>query len=266
MPRCRTRLGARWVVLGFHLLASLLLTAAAIASGVFGAITAHDLLVAALAGVLGWTSYLVFYRALAIGPISVVSPIVSGYATVAVILAVLVLGDRPSTAQWVAIALSIGGVAVAATDGGRTFRAEVRDPAGIVLGLVAMVLIGAFLFVLASQSPRAGWLLPLLLGRLVSTVLLLGQMVAVDGLRVPRADGRTWLHVAFLGVVDTLGYACVNIGVRHESTAIVGAASAPYAVVPIVVGVLVLRERPSGPEWTGVAATIGGVVLLGLVA
>jgi uncharacterized membrane protein len=47
----------------------------------------------ALVGVLGWGSCLAFYRALAIGPISIASPIVSGYAAVTVVLAVIVLGE-----------------------------------------------------------------------------------------------------------------------------------------------------------------------------
>jgi hypothetical protein len=80
-----------------------------------------------------------------------------------------------------------------------------------------------------------------------------------------RRGGRVDLAAEAVAGEDGVGDEPRRLAV-NESTAIVGAASAPYAVVPIVVGVLVLRERPSGPEWTGVAATIGGVVLLGLVA
>ena len=56
-------------------------------------------------GAAGWLSYLAFYRALAIGPISIVSPIVSAYAAVTVICAVLIGGEslppeRLSPSPW----------------------------------------------------------------------------------------------------------------------------------------------------------------------
>ena len=259
------RLGARYVVLGFHVLATVALAALAVATDALGGIGGRELALAALAGAFGWTSYLAFYRALAIGPISVVSPIVSGYAATTVVLAVVVLGDRPDAAQTVAIVLSLVGVAVAATDGGRAFHGA-GDRSGMVLGVVAMVLVGCFVFVVASQSPDAGWLQPLFLGRAFATGFLLVQTLVLDGPRLPPAPARTWLAVAFVGTVDTLGYVCFNLGVRYDATAIVGAASAPYAVVPIVVGIVVLRERPTVPEWIGVLLTIVGVVLLGIVS
>jgi drug/metabolite transporter (DMT)-like permease len=55
-----------------------------------------------------------------------------------------------------------------------------------------------------------------------------------------------------------------NVGVRHAATSIVATASAPYAVVPIVMGVSLLRERPTPVQWSGVALVIGGLVTLGL--
>jgi uncharacterized membrane protein len=52
-------------------------------------VSASQVGVFALIGALGWVSYLAFYGALTIGPISVLGPIVSGYAAVTVLLAVV---------------------------------------------------------------------------------------------------------------------------------------------------------------------------------
>jgi len=49
-------------------------------------------------------------------------------------------------------------------------------------------------------------------------------------------------------------------------TAVVAAASAPYAVIPVVAGVLFLHERPTPVQWAGVGLVIVGLVLLGLAA
>src|SRR6185503_7389538 len=79
-------------------------------------------------------------------------------------------------------------------------------------------------------------------------------------LRVARPDlPRT-------GVVDTLGYVAFNFGVRHADTTVVATAAAPYSVVPIVFGVVLLHERPRWVQWAGIGLVIGGLILLGLFA
>ena len=65
-------------------------------------------------------------------------------------------------------------------------------------------------------------------------------------------------------MVDTAGYAFFNLGAERAATSVVATASAPYAVVPIVMGVWLLRERPSPVQWFGVALIIAGLITLGL--
>ena len=111
------RTGALRVVLGFHLLATALLAVILFASGGgLSDLTGGDLAWFAFLGVLGWLSYLAFYRALAIGPISIVSPIVSAYAAVTVICAVLISGERLSAGEVLAIAIALLGVLLASSD------------------------------------------------------------------------------------------------------------------------------------------------------
>src|SRR6187401_1173158 len=87
------RTGSLRVVFGFHVVAIALLAVLLVASGKsLAAVSAGDLAWFVLFGVLGWASYLGFYRALAIGPISIVSPIVSAYAAVTVLCAVIIGG------------------------------------------------------------------------------------------------------------------------------------------------------------------------------
>ena len=79
-------------------------------------VTASDLAWLAFLGVLGGLSYLAFYQALAIGPISIVSPIVSAYAAVTVVCAVLIGGERLGGGETVAIVVVMLGVVLASSD------------------------------------------------------------------------------------------------------------------------------------------------------
>ena len=86
-------------------------------------------------GALGWLSYLAFYRALAIGPISIVSPIVSAYAAVTVICAVLIGGESLAAGEALAVAVVLLGVLLASSDLRQIRAIERLAAVGLVLAL-----------------------------------------------------------------------------------------------------------------------------------
>ncbi len=259
------RIGALRVVLGFHLVASAILAVIVLATDALDGLSASQLALFVALGAVGWLSYLAFYRALAIGPISVVSPIVSGYAAVTVLLAVAVSGERLDAGATVAVIVTFLGVLVSSGDVSqiRGLRLERRAALGLVLAIVAMALLGAFVFGVSERHHALGWLAPIFLARGFATLFLLAHS-ARQGLRWPVRTPRLAAIVALLGVVDTAGYVCFNIGTQHAATTIVATASAPYALVPVAAGVLALGERPSPAQRAGVLLVIGGLLLLGL--
>jgi len=262
------RIGALRVVLSFHVVATVLLVALAIATDALSGVTWQDVLPFVGLGVVGWLSYLAFYGALAIGPISVVSPIVSGYAAVTVLLAVVIIGERLSLPETAAIVVIMGGVMLASADVRGAVSATLRPEAisGLLLAIVAMGLLGGFVFGVAYYQSELGWLAPIVLGRAFTLLFLMGHATLTRQLRWPqRTPGLLW-SILFLALVDTGGYVLFNVGVGVADTAIVAAASAPYALVPIVMGVFLLAERPTGLQWVGVVLVIAGILGLGIAA
>ncbi len=260
------RAGTLRVVLGFHLVAMVLLAVVVVAADALSDVTWSDVPPFIFLGALGWGSYLAFYRALAIGPISIVSPVVSGYAAVTVVLAVLINGDRLTGPEIAAMTVALVGVVLASSDLRQGLGAERPAALGVLLALATTVLIGSFVFGIAYYSDRLGWLAPIFLARGFTTLLLLATAARV-GAWPFREPSRALLGaVGLLAVLDTAGYISFNFGIRHADTSIVAAAASPYAVVPIVVGVVVLAERPAPTQWAGIALVLAGLVLLGLVS
>jgi len=268
-------LGALRVVLGFHLAALIPLTTLVLATGALAPVSGAQVGALVLVGAVGWLSYLAFYGALEIGPISVLSPIISGYAAVTVLLAVTVAGNHLSGAQGAAVGITIAGAMVASADVRAAARAtlERRTVLGFVLALAAMALLGGFVFGVSYYRPELGWLAPIFLARGFAAVFVLGHVLVAggrepvpDAVRSPRRRGKLVAVMMLLALLDTGGYACFNLGAGHANTAIVAAASAPYAVVPIAMGVTLLGERPTRAQWLGVGIVIAGVVMLGVVA
>jgi drug/metabolite transporter (DMT)-like permease len=259
--------GSFRVVLGFHLAAMVLLTVLLLATGEgLSDVSGGDLAWFAFLGILGVASYLAFYQALAIGPISIVSPIVSAYAAVTVVCAVLIGGERLAAGETTAIVVVILGVLLASSDLAQMRQIERIALLGILLALLTAVVIGAFVYGVAYFSAEYGWLVPIFLARGFTTLVLVLIFLRGGEWRFEDRSPRLLATIAGIAVVDTLGYVAFNFGVRHEDTSVVATAAAPYAVVPIVAGVLLLHERPRATQWAGIALVIGGLVLLGLVS
>jgi drug/metabolite transporter (DMT)-like permease len=261
------RTGALRVVLGFHVTATVLLAVLVFASGGgVSDVSGGDLAWLAFVGALGWLSYLAFYRALAIGPISIVSPIVSAYAAVTVLCAVLIGGERLGGGQTAAIVVVLLGVVLASSDLTQIRALERVAVLGLVLALVTAVLIGTFVYGVAYFSEEYGWLVPIFLARGFSTLFIMATALHGGEWRFPDRSRDLLAMIGLIAVVDTAGYVAFNFGVRHADTSIVATAAAPYAVVPIVAGVVLLHERPRATQWAGIALVIAGLVLLGLVS
>lgn len=261
------QLGALRVVLGFHLVALVPLTVLVLATGGLARVSPGELLVFVLLGAVGWVSYLAFYGALAIGPISVLSPIVSGYAAVTVLLAVGILGEHLSTLQALTVSVTIAGAMVASADVRQIAHArlERRSVLGFALALSAMVLLGGFVFGVSYYRQRLGWLGPIFLARAFAAAFLLTHMLAADGAPAVRWPPKLFWMIVLLALLDTGGYVFFNLGVGHAATAIVAAAAASYAIVPIVMGVALFGERPTLTQWSGVGLVVAGVIALGAV-
>jgi drug/metabolite transporter (DMT)-like permease len=229
-------------------------------------VSTGDLAWLAGAGVLGGLSYLAFYRALSIGPISIVSPIVSAYAAVTVVCAVVIGGERLGSEEVAAIVVVMLGVLLASSDLAQMRALERIALFGILLALATAILIGVFVYGVAYFSADYGWLVPIFLARGFSTLFLVAASLPGREWRFPDRSPGLLAMIALIAVVDTVGYVAFNFGVRHADTAVVATSAAPYAVVPIVAGVVLLHERPKVTQWAGVAFVIAGLVLLGLTA
>jgi drug/metabolite transporter (DMT)-like permease len=127
-----------------------------------------------------------------------------------------------------------------------------------------MALLGGFVFGVSYYRPHLGWLTPIFLARGFAAVFLIGNLVAARRTQPARPSPKVLAIIALLACLDTSGYLFFNLGVGFSATAIVAAASAPYAVVPIVMGVSLFGERPTPVQWLGIALVVAGVITLGL--
>jgi drug/metabolite transporter (DMT)-like permease len=221
-----------------------------------------QLLALAALGPVALAAYVGFYRALELGPIAIVSPIVSANGAMVVLLAVIVLGESLTALEALGCFLVLGFIVLAAREPAAQPAQE--DGSGIRLALMASVAFACYLFGLASMSEDLGWLVPILIARSV-TLAIVSAVAVTRPPPSPGALGRMGLLGCLgAGMLDASGYLAFNRGGEIGEVAITSAAAAAYPVIPILVGLFALRERIAWHQLVGVAGVLCGMIVLSL--
>ena len=223
---------------------------------------------AALVGVsvLAVLVYLCFYRALREGPVAVVSPIVSCYAIVVIVLAVAFSGERLSGWQALGAMCSIGGVVMASFDPRRRLSGGRIVGLGVGLAVVTMLSIGLLSYVIGLLSRELGWFLPVYISRTMTLGLFIPLSVALRqwtlrGLTIPLALG-----VALAGIVEMGGMFAYARGTEIGVISIVAAASIAYPLIPMLGGIVVFGERLALSQWMGLGIALSGLFVLAIAS
>ena len=214
--------------------------------------------------VIGMVSLAALYRAFAIGPIAVVSPVVASYAALTVVLVVIFLGERLTSGQVVAIGVTFVGVAVASTDIRELRRTLGRPSEGVRIGFFATLGFAVWSAIFAVGVRATDGLGLIVLQRSFSVVLLT-LFVVLRGISLrPIASRPAFALVAATGVLDTGANVLLALGIASGFATFVMTGSGAYPLIPALLAISVLRERLAPNQYVGAAVLVAGLVALGL--
>ena len=221
-----------------------------------------DLLWGALSG-LGTGGAMTFlFRGMSRGSMSVVVPVsaVGGF-TLPVMVSTLALGEHPTALAWLGIALAMPALWLVS---GGTLAAG--QPAGTALtdGLMAGAGIALQYLALAQAAARSGvW--PVAAGRL-SAVLVVAAFALVlrphPALTHSARQARPRLSAMAAGALAALALVCYLFATRTQFLAVAVVLSSLYPIVPVLLGLAVLRERLRHLQILGLAASLAASVLI----
>ncbi|UED82852.1 EamA family transporter [Streptomyces profundus] len=222
---------------------------------------------AVAAGAVGPLALLCFYRALALGPMGVVSPLAATALAVPIGVA-LVLGERPGLWQYTGMAVAFGGVLLAGGPrlggGGGVPRQTLVYTAGAALGF------GAVLALIAEASTTVTGLFLALFVQRVTNVVTGGAALwwgARHGVPVLPEGGRSLLVAAlpsltFVGLADVAANGTYALAARIGPTTVAVVLASLYPVVTALAARGVLRERLLGSQAAGAGLALAGTLLL----
>jgi drug/metabolite transporter (DMT)-like permease len=225
-----------------------------VAIAVRGDVGARSLALGLLAGLGGGVGLAAFYRALSLGTMSVVSPLVACGAVVPFAIA-LATGERPAAVAIVGAAAALAGAVLASAE---ERRSESRERGrAIVLAAAAALALGLFVYFLGLGSREGDALSTLVGARIGSLAFLVAAAAATRApVLVPR---RALLPVAAVGIADVSANVLFAYASGHGLLALVAVLGSLYPVVTVLLAHVVLGERLTASQKAGVAVALAGV-------
>ncbi len=230
----------------------------ALADGVPAALTHTSGLWLALAGAGNVGGLLLAYRAMRVGRVALVAPVLSSEGAMAALIAILV-GESIAPQVGITLSVIVLGIALAAIPGGSGGESvHHRHSHAMLYAIGAALAWGSSLY----AAGRAGASLP------VTWVAASARIVGVPVLVLPLAlQGRLRLSraaaplVLASGVAEVAGFYAYTAGARH-GIAIAAVLSSQFGALAAVVGYLLFGERLSRLQVGGVLAIVTGVAVL----
>ena len=222
-----------------------------------------------LSGVTGSVAVFLLYAALAIGPMSILSPLTAVLSALVPMTWGLISGERLPWWGYVALAgVLVAIVLVGFVPEKGAVRPRLR---GILYAVGSGLLIGAF-FILVDQAPDDSGLYPIVANRTVSGSILLVVLLVLLLLArrrgvpaFPGLRGAVWVIVA-CGIADAAANVLILTGLRMGDLTVMSVLAALYPGGTIALAALVLRERIAPVQWVGLALAVGSAAVLAIPA
>lgn len=224
------------------------------------------LLIVMAAGIGFMVAELLFYVALNRGPVSIAAPISSCFP-VFVVSGALLLGVFPTLYQWGAMTGTMIGVFVVAITGRHaTQPGAPKDQSSLPTALLSVgsaATGAATLLIARTASAIYGEIQAMFFIRVINlTALFLLMAGARRKFRLPLL---WWPVLAAQGLLDVAGFIALLTGLQGEGAALASVATAPYAVITVLLALVFLKERVSAKQWSGILLVAVSVGILAYV-
>ena len=242
-----------------------------------GAWTAESIFWGAVAGVAAIGGFLLFYAALAAGPINLAAPLIAVLGSLVPVTIAIALGEQLKPLAWVAVVLALAGAGLISVTRASAPRSIPRKT--LVLAILAGVFLGLSIVALdqpAKESGVTAAVIEIGVGVVLLGVLLLLVRVSAairrgmsvldedhDSAKLPTHTQARVASVAggiLLGVANALLLAALQSGTLAVVSVLVGL----YPVATIVLARIVHGEKLTWVQLGGVVLAIGATALLAL--
>jgi drug/metabolite transporter (DMT)-like permease len=214
----------------------------------------------AASGIFLALATLSLFAALAIGPISLVTPIAGTYPALSMIFAVA-QGTRPSVKQWLAIAAVMAGAAIVSRSGS-TYEDSGHIPTGKLKTILALAFCASLGSAVAQTSGQAavpifGEVTAVWLSRIFGLITI----GAIYLIQRPRAQvPARWLPLlGLMGGLDVAALGSIFAAGNLPDPAFAVVGSSAFSAVAVILAWAILKEPIAPMQLFGMGLVFGGV-------
>ena len=198
-----------------------------------------------------------FYRAMALGSVSVVATI-GALGVIVPVVGGIVQGEAPGGLQAVGAVVAVGAVLLVA----REPDPEWREANRASVGLAALAALGFGTFFLAldgASSEDPAWAIAA--ARTGGVTLLLAIALWVRP-AIPRARGAVLAALLAIGFFDITANSLYAVATTHGLLPLVAVGASLYSAVTVLLARFVLGERLASSQRAGIVVALAGVALI----
>ena len=246
-----------YTVVGLSQFISLLILVAGVFLVAPEPFSTHAALWGGLAGICGATGLVALYSGLARGPMGVVAPLTAVIAAIVPVVYTTFQSGLPAISDLTGILVALGAVWLISS-GAQLEKVHLRD---LGLPLIAGLGFGVFFIVIALASEQATiW--PLVFARSSSVIFILLVGLLLSKIEIPLR-GQIPI-IALAGIFDTGGNLLYVLAARFGRLDIAAVLSSLYPAATVFLAWILLKERLTRRQWTGVALVILAVILIAI--
>ena len=227
-----------------------------------------------ISGVTGAIAITLLYACLAIGPMSILSPLTALISAFVPLMAGVIRGERLPVLGYIAIGIAL--VAVVLVGFVKEEGAVRASLKALLMAIGSGAMIGAFL-ILIDLTPDDSGLVPLIANRAVNGTIMFAVVGILALVALRRPPGTTallgmlrpgwragfWLAV-ICGAIDATANALLLFGLRIGELSVISVLTALYPAGTIILAAVVLRERIAPVQVVGLVLALIAAGILAL--
>jgi drug/metabolite transporter (DMT)-like permease len=208
--------------------------------------------IAVCAGSIEAVGTLAWMRALRVGAVAIVSPIIGLEGGFAALLAIG-FGASVTLIEGLGLAVAVVGGALTAVEG------RAGTAAGAAWATLSAASFGT-MFVLYAHTPPLGPLTTVAIAHTSALVVIAPLVIARRGAGLIRDDVP---RLVTSGALDGCGFCLFAVAVARGPVAVASVSAAQFSTIGAILGVVLLRDRPRPHQYVGIAAAAIGTAVIG---
>ncbi|GEM_PF-1329663 len=227
-----------------------------------------DLALLVLYSVFAIAASLAFFKAFAIGKVSLMSPISSSYGVLAMVLSLAFLHEQLTSKQYLGIFVTTFGLFLSIIDFSalRAFRVK-SGVKGLVYAFIYMLCWGANFTIAAVLVRRYDWVTPFFFNFMITIPVSFFIMLRLSNGRKPTSffPAKSSFPLLILGTLFLeAAWLLYVYSVRSFPSALLAPISAAYPALTILLALFFFKERMTKIQYVGVGMILAGLVVAAL--